>query len=213
MGNSSQPFRKGGLSNIWKGRAMNCNSCGAQIPADSMFCTECGARQNVSASSGFAPPPTQPCRRRKTSRRSHSSNEPLTRFQAKPSACNRRTTCNKWAKSNPTCFKAWLRGCISSKTFRRGPTRNSRFKVDAVQPIPAQSVSSTTRQRDAQHAGCKPPETTCLISSVGRPSPAVRYRTPVTCPRWPLAGPKSPTTPPILPPTPWSTAWRRLNGP
>ncbi|MEC7508245.1 MAG: zinc-ribbon domain-containing protein, partial [Candidatus Thermoplasmatota archaeon] len=38
---------------------MNCNSCGAQIPADSMFCTECGARQDVSASSGFAPPPTQ----------------------------------------------------------------------------------------------------------------------------------------------------------
>ena len=36
---------------------MNCNSCGAQIPADSMFCPECGARQNVSASSGFAPPP------------------------------------------------------------------------------------------------------------------------------------------------------------
>ena len=59
MGNSSQPFRKGGLSNIWKGRAMNCNSCGAQIPADSMFCTECGARQDVSASSGFAPPPAQ----------------------------------------------------------------------------------------------------------------------------------------------------------
>ncbi|MFZ8906750.1 MAG: zinc-ribbon domain-containing protein, partial [Poseidonia sp.] len=39
---------------------MNCNSCGAQIPADSMFCTECGARQDVSASSGFAPPPSQP---------------------------------------------------------------------------------------------------------------------------------------------------------
>ena len=36
---------------------MNCNSCGAQIPADSMFCPECGARQDVSASSGFAPPP------------------------------------------------------------------------------------------------------------------------------------------------------------
>ncbi|MGB0377865.1 MAG: zinc ribbon domain-containing protein, partial [Poseidonia sp.] len=39
---------------------MNCNSCGAQLPPDSMFCTECGARQDVSASSGFAPPPTQP---------------------------------------------------------------------------------------------------------------------------------------------------------
>ena len=39
---------------------MNCNSCGAQIPPDSMFCPECGARQDVSASSGFAPPPAQP---------------------------------------------------------------------------------------------------------------------------------------------------------
>ena len=36
---------------------MNCNSCGAQIPADSMFCPECGARQDVSVSGGFAPNP------------------------------------------------------------------------------------------------------------------------------------------------------------
>ncbi len=38
---------------------MNCNSCAAQIPADSMFCPECGARQDMSVSSGFAPGPQQ----------------------------------------------------------------------------------------------------------------------------------------------------------
>ena len=38
---------------------MNCNSCAAQIPADSMFCPECGSRQDMSVSSGFAPGPQQ----------------------------------------------------------------------------------------------------------------------------------------------------------
>ena len=38
---------------------MNCNACGEQIPADSMFCPECGARQDTSVAGGFAPPPNQ----------------------------------------------------------------------------------------------------------------------------------------------------------
>ena len=38
---------------------MNCGACGEQIPADSMFCPECGARQDNSVSGGFAPAPAQ----------------------------------------------------------------------------------------------------------------------------------------------------------
>ena len=39
------------------GPKMNCGSCGEQIPTDSMFCPECGARQDTSVAGGFAPPP------------------------------------------------------------------------------------------------------------------------------------------------------------
>ena len=38
---------------------MNCGACGEQIPADSMFCPECGARQDNSVAGGFAPAPNQ----------------------------------------------------------------------------------------------------------------------------------------------------------
>ena len=38
---------------------MNCSACGEQIPADSMFCPECGARQDNSVAGGFAPAPNQ----------------------------------------------------------------------------------------------------------------------------------------------------------
>ena len=38
---------------------MNCGACGELIPADSMFCPECGARQDNSVAGGFAPAPTQ----------------------------------------------------------------------------------------------------------------------------------------------------------
>ncbi len=38
---------------------MNCGACGEQIPADSMFCPECGARQDNSVAGGFAPTPNQ----------------------------------------------------------------------------------------------------------------------------------------------------------
>ena len=38
---------------------MNCGACGEQIPADSMFCPECGSRQDTSMATGFAPPPQQ----------------------------------------------------------------------------------------------------------------------------------------------------------
>jgi len=44
------PIMKGGPE-------MNCGSCGEQIPTDSMFCPECGARQDTSVAGGFAPPP------------------------------------------------------------------------------------------------------------------------------------------------------------
>ncbi len=38
---------------------MNCGSCGEVIPADSMFCPECGARQDNSVAGGFQPNPPQ----------------------------------------------------------------------------------------------------------------------------------------------------------
>ena len=38
---------------------MNCGTCGELIPADSMFCPECGARQDNSVAGGFAPAPNQ----------------------------------------------------------------------------------------------------------------------------------------------------------
>ena len=38
---------------------MNCGACGEAIPADSMFCPECGSRQDMSVAGGFAPPPAQ----------------------------------------------------------------------------------------------------------------------------------------------------------
>jgi RNA polymerase subunit RPABC4/transcription elongation factor Spt4 len=38
---------------------MNCGACGELIPADSMFCPECGSRQDTSVAGGFAPPAAQ----------------------------------------------------------------------------------------------------------------------------------------------------------
>ena len=38
---------------------MNCGSCGEVIPADSMFCPECGSRQDSTVSGGFSPPSQQ----------------------------------------------------------------------------------------------------------------------------------------------------------
>ncbi len=38
---------------------LNCGACGELIPADSMFCPECGSRQDTSVAGGFAPPPAQ----------------------------------------------------------------------------------------------------------------------------------------------------------
>jgi len=38
---------------------MNCGSCAEVIPADSMFCPECGARQDNSVAGGFQPNPPQ----------------------------------------------------------------------------------------------------------------------------------------------------------
>ena len=35
---------------------MQCDSCGEEIPADSIFCPECGARQDLSRAGGFAAP-------------------------------------------------------------------------------------------------------------------------------------------------------------
>jgi RNA polymerase subunit RPABC4/transcription elongation factor Spt4 len=41
------------------GHAVNCGACGESIPADSMFCPECGSRQDMSVAGAFAPPPVQ----------------------------------------------------------------------------------------------------------------------------------------------------------
>jgi len=35
---------------------MQCGSCGEEIPADSIFCSECGARQDLSRAGGFTTP-------------------------------------------------------------------------------------------------------------------------------------------------------------
>ena len=35
---------------------MQCGSCGEEIPADSIFCPECGARQDLSRAGGFTAP-------------------------------------------------------------------------------------------------------------------------------------------------------------
>ena len=35
---------------------MQCDSCGEEIPADSIFCPECGARQDLSRAGGFTAP-------------------------------------------------------------------------------------------------------------------------------------------------------------
>ena len=35
---------------------MQCGSCGEEIPADSIFCSECGARQDLSRAGGFTAP-------------------------------------------------------------------------------------------------------------------------------------------------------------
>ena len=35
---------------------MECTSCGEHIPDDSIFCPECGARQDLSRAGGFTTP-------------------------------------------------------------------------------------------------------------------------------------------------------------
>ena len=35
---------------------MPCGSCGEELPADSIFCPECGARQDLSRAGGFTAP-------------------------------------------------------------------------------------------------------------------------------------------------------------
>jgi RNA polymerase subunit RPABC4/transcription elongation factor Spt4 len=57
--NWSQAFRKGNTTNEVRGETVNCGACGEAIPADSMFCPECGARQDTSMAGGFTPPPQQ----------------------------------------------------------------------------------------------------------------------------------------------------------
>ena len=39
-----------------RGDNMQCGSCGEEIPADSIFCPECGARQDLSRAGGFTAP-------------------------------------------------------------------------------------------------------------------------------------------------------------
>ena len=37
---------------------MQCDSCGEEIPSDSIFCPECGSRQDLSRAGGFTAPNT-----------------------------------------------------------------------------------------------------------------------------------------------------------
>jgi RNA polymerase subunit RPABC4/transcription elongation factor Spt4 len=55
----SQSFRKGSITSFYGGVNMNCGACGELIPTDSMFCPECGSRQDTSVAGGFTPPPAQ----------------------------------------------------------------------------------------------------------------------------------------------------------
>ena len=161
--------------------------------------------------------PTKGCRMAKTSLRSLNNNAPLTPFLVKPSACSKRTTCRTWAKFNPTCFKAWLKDCISNRTSLPAPTLNNPFREacrsTSSPPTNSRTINSHHNKVTWSLAGLKPPETTCRTCNVARPLPVALYRTPATSRRWPQAVPKSPTIRPIHRRMPWSTGLLRPSAP
>ncbi len=59
MGDLSESFRMGRPSVGLGGECVNCGSCAVVIPDDSMFCPECGSRQDNSMAGGFNPPAPQ----------------------------------------------------------------------------------------------------------------------------------------------------------
>ncbi len=166
--------------------------------------------------------PAKGCHQPKTSLRFLNSRAPLTPFPVKPNACNKRTTCRTWDKCNPTCFRAWLRGCISNRTSLPAPTPSNHFKAacrstsslrTSSLPTNSRPINSHPNKAMSSQVDLKPPETTCRICNVARPSPAAPCPVQAMCPPWQRAEPKSPTIRPIHPRMRWSTGLQRPSAP
>ena len=151
--------------------------------------------------------PIKGCRRPKTSLRSLNNNAPLTPFPVKPSACNKRTTCRTWGKFNPTCFRAWLRDCISNRTSLpvltpNNPSREA-CRSTSSPPTNSRPINSHHNKVTWSPAGLRLSETTCRTCNVARPLPAAPCPPRAMFHPWQPVEPKSLTTQPIHPPTPW----------
>ena len=93
---------------------MNCGACGELIPADSMFCPECGARQDNSVAGGFAPAPTQNLPPFPPQQRSF---DPVS---GQAQRMQQENNMNQMGHIPKTCFKAWRKASINIKNLPPG---------------------------------------------------------------------------------------------
>ena len=136
----------------------------------------------------------------------HSSG-PLTPCPVNHNACNKKTTCSRWAKYSLTCFKGWPKVFINSKTSHLEPTHSNPFKGGSprISTLLSKAMSCPTLPK--HHA------TTCLPFSVVHQLPAEPSPTQEMFHRSLLGAQKSLKTPPTLQRMQWSIVWLRPNGP
>ena len=124
----------------------------------------------------------------------------LTPFPDKHNACNKKTTCNKWVKSSPTCFKEWPKELINTKTFPPELILSNPSKVASHQTSTLLSKAMFSPTLPKHH------EPICLLFSVAPPSLAERFPTQEMSPRSLLGVPKLLKTQPIPQRMQWSIA-------
>ena len=136
---------------------MNCNSCGAQIPPDSMFCPECGARK-MSLHPAAAPPPAQPMQ----------PNQPMPPAQSIPPFPQQQRTfdpvsgqAQRMQQENnmqhmgqvqPDMLRDGSRLASATEPPPRHVPAATAAGRHPAQPVSSQSVPAPAGQRDARHA-------------------------------------------------------------